>query len=266
MYPVRQAILMVSIGTKEGEQKRRSIDPCHDAVSKAYPDWQVYESFSSNLLRKRLKEEANILVRSPEEVLINLRKEGCQRVIILPLYLTKGREYTRLVRLKLSYSPLISILVGLPFFSEEEDYRLFAEELQNRYQKEGGQLILLGYAQTQELKQVYVQLRQTIKHYLPGTLVMTTEEMHTLTTLSLHGKKIIILPLMLTLNTHFLKALLTQQESEWYRTLVKRGFEIKVEKEGIGDFKSIQTICVSHMNKVLIGRCQDKKDSSRKRN
>ena len=247
---MQQAILVVSIGTRHLEQKRKCIDPYIDAIRRAYPNWQVYESFTSNLLRRRIKEEGNIIL-SPEEILNALRRAGCQRVVIQPLFMMAGNAYQKLLRMKFSYAPYMYITIGKPLLSETKDYQEMALALKQRYENEDVQLLLLGHGNSAEANKVYQTLQVVAQKYLPGTLVVTVEERNKISCLPLHSKRVVIVPFMLGIGSEVLQNVFNQKEALWCKCLEADGCQVMVEQNGIVEIECVKHIFIRHIESQI---------------
>ena len=247
---VQQAIIVVSFGTKHIEQKRKYIDPCYEAIKTAYPDWLVYESFSSNVLRKRIKEEG-ISILGPDEILLALKRGGCERVIIQPLYMMAGREYNKLIRLKLTYAPYMHITVGKPLLSGPQDYLEIAEAIKKKYEGTNMQLLLLGVGSGVEANKQCAILEETIGKYLPGTLVVSVEKGTHINTLPLQCKELLVVPLMMGTGSCVIRDFLEEEKSVWRKNLEACGCLVQVETERLVEFAPLKEIFVRHIKEQL---------------
>lgn len=235
---MNRAIVMVSVGTKYSYQKKKCLDPYVEMIQQEYRTWQIYESFSSSLLSRRLQLQSQIHIQSPREVMHTLKKLGCKRVMIQPFFLTEGHEYDKLIKLKLSYSPIMHVTLGKPLLSSRTAYSQIITELSEKYKGQEVSLILVVHPRFLEQKK---QLEQEIlSQQLFFIHVILLDNLETIADLGLNSKKIIILPFMLMLGTYILREILDNKEARWRCLLEQQGYQVEVYKEGIGCLESVK--------------------------
>lgn len=247
---MKQAIIAVSFGTRHIEQKRKYIDPCFKAIRAAYPEWIVFESFSSNYLRKRIKEEG-VSILGPEEILSALKRGGVERVIIQPLYMMAGREYNKLIRLKLAYSPFMHITIGKPLLSESQDYEDMADAIAAKYYGTSMQLLLLGVGSGNEANKQCLLLQEAVSKHLPGTLVIPVEKGNHINKLPLKCKQLLVVPLMMGTGSCVIRDFLEEEESVWRKNLEACGCKVQVETERLVEFAPLKEIFVRHIKEQI---------------
>lgn len=248
---MKKAILVVSFGTSQLQQKEESIDPCISSIREAFKDWDIYESFSSDFLRKKLKVRNGLEILSPQEVLEKLKEEGYQKVIIQPLFLIEGIEYDKLIELKAQYQEAFSIEVGKALLSSREDYRVLAYELESCYKDNPSELLILGHGSTHEAHSSYKILQEVLDETSLRAYVTTLEDRDQIHTLPFEGENITIIPFMLVAGNHITKDVLGEDESSWMSGLTALGYEVEVVQKGLGSYESTRGIYKNHVQNAI---------------
>ena len=250
---MKKAILVVSFGTSHLVQKAESIDPCIEAIKKAFKEWDVYETFSSGFLRKKLKAEQGLALLSPEEWMAQLQEAGYEKVIIQPLFLIEGIEYDKLIELARGYKDRLEVQVGNTLLSRKEDYRTLVEELVAEYSGKRTQLLVLGHGSSHEAHVSYKRLQEVLDEVGLRAYVTTLEDRDAIDTLPFQKGQVTLIPFMLVAGNHILKDVLGEEDHSWMSGLTKLGYEVDVVQKGLGSYESTRRIYISHIQRLLEG-------------
>lgn len=248
---MQKAILVVSFGTSHLEQKAESIDPCISGIRETFKEWDIYESFSSNLIRKKLKERNGLVILSPEEVLEKLKEEGYQKVVIQPLFLIEGIEYDKLIELANHYREYLSIEVGKPLLSQKEDYEMLVTEFESIYKDDTSEFLILGHGSSHEGRHAYSFLQEVLDTTSLRSCVTTLEERGQIHDLPFQGCVLTLIPFMLVAGNHIIEDVLGESEASWMSGLTELGYEVEVVQRGLGSYKSTQNIYINHIKQCL---------------
>lgn len=248
---MKKAILIVSFGTSHLNQKQESIDPCIQAIQDTFKEWDIYETFSSGFLRKKLENEQKLALLSPEEILEKLKALGYQYVIIQPLFLIEGIEYDKLIALAHNYKTIFHIEVGETLLSNKEDYQILVQELIQQYEHSHTQLLLLGHGSTHQAHTSYKLLQQVLKEAGSKAIVTTLEDRSKVADLPLKEGQVTLIPFMLVAGNHILKDVLGEDEMSWKSGLTALGYDLQVITRGLGSYQSTHEIYIKHIKKVM---------------
>lgn len=250
---MKKAILVVSFGTSHLAQKAESIDPCIEAIRESFKEWDIYETFSSGFLRKKLKAEHGLELLSPETFIMQLKEAGYEKVIIQPLFLIEGIEYDKLIELARSYEDGLEIQVGKALLSNKEDYRALVKELVEAYSGQNAQLLVLGHGSSHEAHLSYQMLQEVLDEEGMKAYVTTLEDRDTIDTLPFQRGKLTLIPFMLVAGNHILKDVLGEDDHSWMSGLTKLAYEVEVVQKGLGSYVSTRQIYIRHIRKLLEG-------------
>lgn len=133
---MKKAIVVVSFGTSYLEQLKNSIENVEGKIREKFKDYDVYRAFTAHMIIRKLERVHGIIVEKPEEVLERLYAEGYQEVIIQPLHIIPGEEFSYIKNIEAHFKEMFkSIKVGRPIFYYQgieglpQDYSLFIESI-----------------------------------------------------------------------------------------------------------------------------------------
>lgn len=249
---MKKAILVVSFGTSYLEQKRESIDPCVADIRSRFPQWDIYESFSSSFLRKRLMLEHGLEILSPEECMESLKENGYKYIIIQPLFLIEGIEYDKLLELKSRYEDKgLKVEVGKALLSTQKDYEKVVKELEETYSNLDTDLLLLGHGTTHEAHRSYAHLQEMLDATMLNCMVTTLEERAHLDQVPFKKEKVTIVPFMLVAGMHILRDVMGDHKESFRSGLEALGKEVYVVQKGLGSYKSTREVYITHIQEIV---------------
>ncbi|MGN1088392.1 MAG: sirohydrochlorin cobaltochelatase, partial [Phascolarctobacterium sp.] len=88
----KKALVVISFGSTFDETRKLDIGGIEAALATAFPDFDQYRAFTSNIIRKRLATRG-ILVDDVEAALSKLAQAGYEEVVIAPTHLLHGEEF-----------------------------------------------------------------------------------------------------------------------------------------------------------------------------
>lgn len=253
---MKKAILVVSFGTSYLEQKRESIDPCIEDIKNRFPQWDIYESFSSSFLRKRLALEHGLEILSPEACMESLKEKGYKYIIIQPLFLIEGIEYDKLLELKSRYEDKelkegLKIEVGKALLSTQKDYDKVVKEIEEVYSELDTDLLLLGHGTTHEAHISYAHLQEMLDDTMLNCMVTTLEDRCDLEQIPFKKDKVTIVPFMLVAGMHILRDVMGEHKESFRSGLEALGKEVHVVQKGLGSYKSTREVYIAHIQDIV---------------
>ena len=137
----KKGILIASFGTSMPEAKK-AIDNLVNSTKKAFPDIEVRLSYTSNIIRKKIAKEQNLLIPTPMEALAEMNDDGFTHVYVMPMHIIPGEEYDDIKSLteaaasiKGKYS-FREIKLGRPFIADVPASDRMASILMKRFEKQ----------------------------------------------------------------------------------------------------------------------------------
>lgn len=278
----KTAILVVSFGTSMPEAQR-AIDNLVNAAKKEFPDFDVYLSFTSNIIRRKLMNERvvdkidnnfladNMFLMNPVEILAILNDNGYSRVFIMPTHIIPGEEYDEIANVADAFSTLYGkygfedILLGTPFMNSPKDCKRMAEILTERFKSqleddETG-IILMGHGTPEHFANALYSLLQVeldriaYGRFFIGTVEAAPEISDVLADLKRHSeiKKLVLSPLMIVAGDHANNDLAgDEDEDSWLNILKSEGYEnISTYLVGLGEDENIAKDFVKKIHELI---------------
>ena len=63
------AILLVSFGTSYADSRRKTIDKILERTAETFPDYKIYQAWTSKMILKILRERDNLIIPTIEEAM-----------------------------------------------------------------------------------------------------------------------------------------------------------------------------------------------------
>lgn len=256
----RQGILVVSFGTSFADIRKRTIEACEDRIRLAFPDFEIRRAFTSNIIRKILKERDGVYVDNTAEALERMKEDGFSKVVVQPLHIIPGEEYHEKVLDPVrKYSGMFkSIVVGRPMLTTIDDYRIAIRALEKQLLLPGDNeaVVLMGHGSTHPANACYSCLQLMLTETHPHIFIGTVEGYPQLDTiipkLKCAGiKRITLMAFMLVAGDHAINDMAGSNEDSWKSLLEKEGFEVRADLRGLGENTACQEIYLEHIRDCL---------------
>lgn len=254
---MKKALAIISFGTayKTG---MRAICHMEEYMRNEWKEYDCFHAFTSEKVRKKLKEQKGIYIPTTNELLQELYENGYEEVICQPTYLMYGVEFEKIMaQVSLWKGKFSSLKLGNPILFEEEDYEkclaLYQKEISL---KETEALVLVGHGSKTQDNRVYAHLDRILKEkgeeriYI-GTLngILPFEEIKE-ELKKKNYKKIWITPFMIVVGSHVYRDMIGTREQSWERRLKMEGYEVEVYAKGLGEYTEVARILASHIRKA----------------
>jgi len=116
--PGRPAIVLVAFGTSEPEA-RKVFDHIDAVARQRYPDHDIRWAFTSKFIRDKLRKQG-IELHSLDEVVADLKKDGCRQAVFQSLHVAPGQEYSEIHNIDTAG---LKVAVGKALLADEHDIR-----------------------------------------------------------------------------------------------------------------------------------------------
>lgn len=250
---MKTPIVLTAFGTTANALK--TYDFMEKNIKGAFPDHEILWSFSSRMVRDRLRHKNGFKARHPHEVLQALCEKGYSWAVAQSLHLLGGHEFYRMIA-EVQSRP-IRTSIGLPLLSSYADYLQLSRVLisDNGISKEEA-LVLVGHGTDHPCWSTYLALENVLQEaYGSGVYVGVVEghpgKAQVLKSLVDAGvRKVRLIPLMLVAGVHFYEDLRDGKDS-WRGALEQAGLEVTVDPRGIGCRKGVVRIFIDHIRQAL---------------
>lgn len=283
------AILLAFFGTSHPEAMA-GINNVIQTYQKEFPNIKIATCFTSEFIRREIKQQHNISMDNALTALAKLNDEGYTNVVVQSVDLMTGEEYDSVKEVVDAYKGLNGLLafknltLGMPILTREQDYidlnNALAHQVDNYtigvdrtphyspINHNETAIIFMGHGTPHPANSAYSELDRFVAANYKNTFVGTVEGYPTyddvLAKLKASGlKKVRLAPLMVSAGEHALvdltgaagehggAALSQPSPDSWRGKLLKEGFNVTYDLRGLGENDQVVQIWVKHTKAAL---------------
>lgn len=254
--PEKKAILVVSFGTSYNETRKATIGAVEEAITAAFPEYEVRRAFTSQMIIDKLKERDGEEIDNVEEALANLVAEGVGTLIIQPTHVMNGHEYDEMRELAAPYEKqFVSVKYGKPLLQDEKDYEEMVDILTEEtkaYQETDTAVVFMGHGTDHEANATYEKLDGFFKdagydNYYVGTVEAAPSLEDVMAEVNQGSyEKVVLLPLMIVAGDHASNDMAGDEEGSWKTAFKSEGYEVECILKGMGEYPGVQEMFVAH--------------------
>lgn len=258
----KKALIAASFGSSY-KQALKTIERMERKIKGDHPDYDFFRTFTSTVVIKKLKEESEISVKTPTQLMEYLLAQGYSIVVCQPLLVIPGIEFDKLTAELEIFSPKFEQLsIGKPLLVTEHDFHTCKQTIISHTLrlKDDELLLLMGHGTSHPANMAYATLERyfkgsddasTTKNVLIGTVEGIPNFVEVLARLDNKKakniiRKIYLMPLMLVAGEHVKNDL-----PKWQAALEEQGFEVCPILHGLGEFDEILEMFAQHVNSCM---------------
>ena len=262
---MRKAILVVSFGTSYLDALENSIEKIEKEIQENFKEYDIFRSFTSHMIIRKLKSVYNMEVDTPEIVLEKIKDLGYDEVLVQPIHIIPGEEYDyvkgNVERFEKYFN---SIKFGRPLFfyqGEEDmpnDYGIFIDSIKELLEcKEDEAVVLFGHGSAHYSNAAYGALQTMLydegsERAFVGTVEGYPEIEHVIRRLEANNIKTVnLMPFMLVAGDHAINDMAGDEEDSWKSIFESHGFEVKIHLQGLGENPCIQDKFMRHAHNCV---------------
>ena len=261
----KKAIVVISFGSTFSDTRIHDIGGIEQALAVAFPAYDQYRAFTSNIIRKRLAERG-LVIDDTATVLNKLKEAGYEEVILQPTHLLHGEEFEqKILTLKEKFSDSFKkIIIGKPLIVEDADYKLVAAALSAQLPEcaENEGVVFMGHGTPRNNNaahgHTYVKLQALFDQLNAPVVIGTVEDEDSpnfeavLEQIIKRGyKKVHMYPLMVVAGDHANNDMYGDDEDSWKTQIEAKGVATEGHLNGIGRYKAIQALYIQHVLQVM---------------
>ena len=249
-------LMVVSFGTSYNDSRRLTIGAIEEAIEKAFPDYSVRRSFTSQIIIDRLKTRDNLVIDNVSEALKRAVDNGVKNLVIQPTHLMNGLEYMEIVNVTAEYSDSFErIAVGEPLLTSEEDFEIVMRAITEAvagYDDGETAICFMGHGTEAESNHVYAKMQTVLNdagytNFYIGTVEADPGLCEVLDAVKAGNyKKAVLQPLMIVAGDHANNDMAGEEEDSWKTAFEKAGYEVTCIVRGLGEMEAIRQIFVAH--------------------
>lgn len=258
---MKRGILVVSFGTTYKETREKNIDKLVETVRETFPDWKVYQAYSSNRIRTILRKRDSMMIPDTREALYRMKEEGITHAAILPTYIIDGIEYNKTKQIIEDCRNLFDeIKAAGVLLGDRADCADSAEALWQEIGEMAGDtpVILMGHGSAHEADASYAVLENELQSCSGKEIYIATVEgskaietvIDRLKASAGERGRVLLIPFMLTAGDHVVNDMAGEEDS-FVSKLRAEGYEPECILKGIGEYGSIRSIYMNHLRKAV---------------
>lgn len=243
----KAALLMVHFGTTHDDTRALTIDAINAKAKEAFKDVEFREAWTSRIVMRRMKARG-VEKLNPIEALEKLKADGYTHILIQSTNIIEGIEMESLrkdvAEMKASFK---DIRIGNPLLYTPEDYEAVIAAITRNGAKEGA-TVLVGHGTYTPATAQYAMMDYMLKEKgFPNCFVGTIEGYPSFDTMEAQvkasgAKRILLMPFMFVAGDHAKNDI----AGDWKEELEKKGYQVNVFMEGLGQNPDIQRIFIDH--------------------
>lgn len=252
----QKAILLVSFGTSYIESKEKTIDKMAADVMNAFPDYAIYQAWTSKVIIHILQKRDHIHIPTIEESMTQIWADGITDLIVQPTHLINGLENDAMKETILSMaSEELTVRFGTPLLTSTEDNHLVLDAVMKEFADipQEDALVFMGHGTTHYVNSVYAALDYTLKdmgytHAFMGTVEAYPDLDVLIRQVGrVHPKRVHLAPFLLVAGDHANNDMAGDKEDSWKSRFEAAGYEVICHIKGLGECESIRKIYLEHL-------------------
>jgi sirohydrochlorin cobaltochelatase len=286
--PNKKAIVLADFGTTY-PSALVAVTTVQEMVQKAFPEVMVRTAFTSNIIRDiwhKRQDDTQFLaehkeipreilnVKGPLATIADLQDAGYRTIIVQPLHVYEGEEYTDLcsyvrglnaiTTIKEKYMPFVKLAIGRPVLGQHGDVHDYHKDLDAAAKtlapdvalakKNGAALVYMGHGNEFYSTGIYAEFQQVMRRTYPEAKIFigTVEGFPSLDDVVAgikHGgvKNAVLKPLMVVAGDHANKDMAGNDDDSWKSTFKRAGVRVECILHGLGENMGWDEIYIDHI-------------------
>lgn len=254
----KSVTILAAFGTSEPEAKK-SFEAIEAAYANNGHDTIIW-SYSSNIIRKKLAGEGEVIYSMPE-ALAKAHELGAKDVLVQSLHVVPAEEYAKIERLiaadvALNPKRFDSVILGHPLLESMQDLdetiaAIMAVVPADRKAEDA--VVFMGHGNDRGPGDLVLRATANAIHEHDANAYLATVEgglgfeEHVLPALKASGvKRVYLMPFMIVAGDHARNDMAGPEEDSWATMLSAEGMEVTSILEGMGLNSGIQAIFLRH--------------------
>ena len=252
---MKSALLVVSFGTSYEETRKKTIEAIEQDLATAFPERTFYRAWTSERIRKKLRETRGISYDNVEEAMERMLQDKITDVLIQPTHMMTGVEFETTRNTIVSYRDRFDTLrMGAPLLAGEEDLVYLAKVLEEIFSdiKDSEMLALMGHGSSHTSFPAYELLGgQLKKDGYPNFCVGTVEYEPGFETVRRQVQErkpdqVYLTPLLVVAGDHAVNDMAGDSPDSWKSKLEKEGASPVCIVKGMGEYREIRDLYIEH--------------------
>lgn len=256
----QKAILLVSFGTSYLDSKEKTIDKILTDVTEAFPDYRIYQAWTSKMILQILRERDNLYIPTLEEAMAEILNDGIDRLTVQPTHLINGLENEVMIKTIRDHAPAhMQISFGAPLLSTTGDHRAALEAVLAELNPLNGEeaLVFMGHGTSHYTNSVYAALDYMLKEMGHSNIFMGTVEAYPDLNVLIRqiektpARRVHLFPFMLVAGDHANNDMAGDGKDSWKSLFEAAGYEVACHLKGLGEYPGIRRLYLEHLREAV---------------
>lgn len=261
---MKKVVLIVTFGSGNQQALNLTLDKIEVEIKEQFKGYDVRRAFTSNRIIDIWSDRYGIKILNPEKALEKLYEEGYEKVIVHPLYMIPGREFSNLKEVvqkffseeKFKYIDICRPILNLDIKTYKFDYINFINALTEIMPKDK-EILFMAHGTSHSGHIVYENLQSTFENMgyfnvkictlegRPGIkeIIPCLKEKHT--------EIVTIIPMLIMAGKHVVEDLLSEKPDSWKSLLEAVGISVDVYPHGLGESKRFRKLLIDRLKEGL---------------
>lgn len=258
--PDKKALLIVSFGSSFIENRANSIDASEEVIKEAFPEYDSYTAFTSQIIIDVYKDRDGIEYDDVTGAMEKIVKEKYGEILVVPTHVINGEEYDQMIDAIRPFEESVETLtISSPLLTHIDDYDSVTDAIITELPEVDDQtaIVLMGHGTHHSANSAYPMLDYVFKHkghdnIYVGTVEGSPEFDNVVEDLEGKGyEKILLMPLMIVAGDHAHNDMAGDEEDSWKVMFKSLGYEVDYIMKGMGELPAIQNLFVEHAQLAL---------------
>ncbi len=256
----KKAVLIVSFGTSFVETRKLNIDETERVISEAFPEYDKFIAFTSQIIINIYKDRDNIEYMNVSQAIEEIYRKKYGEVLIVPTLVINGDEYDEIIESIEPFKDKFSrMIVSKPLLSSMSDYTEVAEALVKDLPEIDSEtaVVYMGHGTPHHANSAYPAFDFVIKHLGYSNIYMgTVEGFPTFDNVvedlkKKNYKKILLIPFMIVAGDHAFNDMAGDEADSWKIMLKSMGYKVDYQLKGMGEQPEIRELFVKHAKEAV---------------
>lgn len=254
-----KGIIVQSFGSTYREAYKKSVGSVFEKVKADFPDYFVVESFSSEIVRKRIEARDGDHYYNIAEALKVMEDKGVKDIFVLSLYVIEGHEYNKVIKMPEEYNSdgRLNIAFSKGLFSADADIEKVGEFFSHLKDKSTAEaLVFMGHGSFHDEDEKYGKLQAYLDQKGVKVFIGTVEGSIVLEDIMTRLEKeniksVELYPLMLVAGDHVQNDMAGDEDDSWKSVLTKAGFDTGVSVKGLCEYDEFNDLFIGKLREIL---------------
>lgn len=244
---MKKVVLIVTFGSSNQQAVNFTLDKIDVEIKEQFKGYDVRCAFTSNRIIDIWSDRYGIKIFNPEKALEKLYEEGYEKVIVHPLYIIPGREFSNLKEVvqkfhleeKFKYIDICRPILNLDVETYKFDYINFINALTEIMPKDK-EILFMAHGTSHSGHIVYENLQSTFENmgYF-NVKICTLEGRPGIKEIIPYLKDknieaVTIIPMLIIAGKHVAEELIYEKPESWKSILESAGISVDVYPHGLG--------------------------------